>query len=213
MTILTALSRLYDRMAENGEAPRPGYSTEKISFALVLDDDGTPLRLADKRSHAGKKPAPVPMSVPAGGRTSGIKPNLLWDKTAYVFGVVAVEDEGEDGEKRLVPGQGRRTAKEHAAFVEEHAALLEGATDPGLVALRRFLDRWQPEMFAELGFPAAALDQNIVFEFDDGTGPGFIHDRPAAQDLVTTPAGRNAVCAWSPARRPPSSGCIPRSRA
>jgi CRISPR-associated protein Csd1 len=188
MTILTALSRLYDRMAENGEAPRPGYATEKISFALVLDADGTPMRLADKRSHAGKKPAPVPMSVPAGGRTSGIKPNLLWDKTAYVFGVIAVEEEDEDGEKRLVPGQGKRTAKEHAAFVEEHAVLLEGATDPGLVALCRFLDLWQPDMFAELGFPTGALDQNIVFEFDDGTGQGFIHDRPAALDLVTAPA-------------------------
>lgn len=186
MTILTALSRLYDRMAEKGEAPRPGYSTEKISFALVLDAHGTPLRLADKRSHAGKKPAPVPMSVPAGGRTSGIKPNLLWDKTAYVFGVIAVEE--EDGEKRLVAGQGKRTAKEHAAFVAEHVVLLEGATDPGLVALRRYLDLWQPDMFAELGFPKGALDQNVVFEFDDGTGPGFIHDRPAALALVTAPA-------------------------
>lgn len=195
MTILTALSRLYDRMAENGEAPRPGYSTEKISFALVLDADGTPQGLSDKRSHAGKTPTPVPMSVPAGGRTSGIKPNLMWDKTAYVFGVVAVEEEGEDGEKRLVPGQGKRTAREHAAFVAEHAALLEGATDPGLVALRRFLDRWRPEMFTDLGFPAAALDQNIVFEFDDGTGPGFIHDCPAAQTLVTVPSdAQRGIC-------------------
>ena len=195
MTILTALSRLYDRMAENGEAPRPGYSTEKISFALVLDAGGTPLRLTDKRSHAGKKPAPVPMSVPAGGRTSGIKPNLLWDKTAYVFGIVVVEEAGEDGEQHLVPGQGRRTAKEHAAFVEEHAALLEGATDPGLLALRRFLDRWQPEMFVELDFPIAALNQNIVFEFDDGTGPGFVHDRPAALELVTVPSdAQHGIC-------------------
>ena len=195
MTILTALSRLYDRMAENGEAPRPGYSTEKISFALVLDADGTPLRLADKRSHAGKKPAPVAMSVPAGGRTSGIKPNQLWDKTAYVFGIVAVEEEGEGGEKRLGPGQGKRTEKEHAAFVAEHTALLEGATDPGLLALRRFLDRWQPEMFVKLGFPTAALDQNIVFEFDDGTGPGYVHDRPAARALVTVPSeAQNGIC-------------------
>lgn len=195
MTILTALSRLYDRMAENGEAPRPGYSTEKISFSLVLDADGTPLRLADKRSHAGKKPAPVAMSVPAGGRTSGIKPNQLWDKTAYVFGVIAVKEEDKDGEKQLVPAQGKRTEKEHAAFVAEHMALLEGATDPGLLALRRFLDRWQPEMFVKLGFPTAALDQNIVFEFDDGTGPGYVHDRPAARALVTVPSeAQNGIC-------------------
>lgn len=188
MTILSALTKLYDRMQEIGEASAPGYSTERISFALVLDADGTPLRLADKRSHAGRTPAPVPMSVPAGGRTSGIKPNLLWDKTAYVFGVVGVEEEGEDGERLLAPGQGKRTAQEHAKFVEAHAVLLEGQTDPGLLALRRFLDRWRPEMYGELGFPAEALDQNIVFEFDEGAGSGFIHDRPAAVQLVTPPA-------------------------
>lgn len=195
MTILTALARLYDRMAERGEAPRPGYSNENISFALVLDTDGTPLQLADKRSHAGKKPAPVPMAVPAGSRTSGIKPNLLWDKTAYVFGVIAVERETEDGKKALTPGQGKRTADEHAAFVQEHLKLLADATDPGLIALRRFLERWQPEDFPTLGFQTDALDQNIVFEFDDGTGPGFVHERPAAAQLFSTPSeGPQGLC-------------------
>ena len=36
MTILSALTKLYDRMQEIGEASAPGYSTERISFALVL---------------------------------------------------------------------------------------------------------------------------------------------------------------------------------
>ncbi|MGP9792039.1 type I-C CRISPR-associated protein Cas8c/Csd1 [Roseinatronobacter sp. NSM] len=188
MTILASLARLYDRMAEKGEAPRPGFSIENISFAVVLDTDGTPLRLADKRSHAGKKPAPVPMAVPAGNRTSGIKPNLFWDKTAYVFGVIAVESETGEGRKTLIPGQGRRTGDEHAAFVQTHQDLLADSTDPGLIALRRFLERWQPEDFTTLGFQTDALDQNIVFEFDDGTGPGFVHARPAAAQLFSAPA-------------------------
>lgn len=195
MTILASLARLYDRMAKKGEAPLPGFSTENISFALVLDGDGTPLRLADKRSFAGKKPAPVPMAVPAGSRTSGIKPNSLWDKTAYVFGVIAVESETEDGKTVLIPGQGRRTAEEHAAFVREHLALLAEATDPGLIALRSFVARWQPEDFTTLGFPTEALDQNIVFEFDDGSGPGFVHMRPAAVELFSGPSeGEDGLC-------------------
>lgn len=203
MTILNALTKFYDRMRESDDAPRFGYSTESISFALVLDADGTPLRLADKRSHAGKKPAPVPMNVPAGGRTSGIKPNLFWDKTAYVFGVVAVEEDGDDGKKRLIPGQGKRTTSEHAAFVEEHGSLLAKATDPGLVALRLFLASWHPEMFAELGFQTEALDRNIVFEFDDGGGPGFIHDRPAAVQLVTPPTdAEHGLCLVTGAEAP-----------
>ncbi|WP_071799469.1 type I-C CRISPR-associated protein Cas8c/Csd1 [Natronohydrobacter thiooxidans] len=195
MTILASLARLYERMAEKGQAPLPGFSTENISFAVVLDADGTPLRLADKRSHAGRKPAPVPMAVPAGSRTSGIKPNMLWDKTAYVFGVIAVESETEEGKTVLIPGQGKRTAEEHAAFVEAHLALLADATDPGLIALRNFVGRWQPGDFALLGFPAEALDQNIVFEFDDGSGPGFVHTRPAALQLLTVPAeGEGGLC-------------------
>lgn len=180
MTILSALARLYDRMEGAGDAPRLGYSSEKISFSLVLDSTGRLPRLADKRSHAGKKPMPVPMNVPAGSRTSGIKPNLLWDKTAYVFGVTAVEEEDEDGSRHVVPGQGRRTAQEHSAFVAAHRELLSGATDPGLVALSRFLEIWQPEMFSDLCFNPDSLDQNIVFEFDDGSGPGFVHERSAA---------------------------------
>lgn len=188
MTILTALTQLYDRMQAAGEAPRPGFSTEKISFAVVIDAQGRPLRLADKRSLAGKKPAPVPMAVPAGSRTSGIRPNLLWDKTAYVFGVIAVEDESEDGTKRVIPAQGKRTRDEHAAFVAAHRELLASATDPGLMALRLFLEHWHPDHFAGLGFSTEALDQNVVFEFDDGTGPGFIHDRAAVAELLRTPS-------------------------
>ena len=190
MTILSALERLYSRMdaAETDDVPRFGYSRESISFAVVLDANGRPLRLADKRSHAGKKPAPAPMNVPVGDRTSGIKPNLLWDKTAYVFGVVAIEEKGADGNSRVVPGQRKRTAQEHAAFVDTHRDLLAGATDPGLAALRRFLECWRPGMFAEMEFNPEALDQNVVFEFDDGCGTVFVHERPAAIALFDKPS-------------------------
>ncbi len=188
MTILSALERVYHRMAETGDVPRLGYSSERISFSLVIDAEGRPLRLADKRSHAEQRPLPVSMNVPAGSRTSGIKPNLLWDKTAYVFGVVAVEEKDADGKGHMVPGQGKRTADEHAAFVAAHQELLSGATDPGLVALKRFLEGWRPEKFAELDFDHDSLDQNVVFEFDDGSGPGFVHERRAAIALFDRPS-------------------------
>ncbi len=188
MTILGALAGLYNRMAETDDVPRSGYSTENISFSVVLDADGYPLRLADKRNHVGKRPVPIRMNVPIqeGVRASGIRPNFLWDKTAYVFGITAVEKKDSDGNKFLMPGQGKRTAKEHTAFVTENERLLSRATDPGLVALRRFLEIWRPEMFEELGFNPEALDQNVVFEFDDGSGPGFVHKRPASVALIAS---------------------------
>lgn len=192
MTILTELALLYDRMAADGKAPRPGYSSEKISFSVEIDADGKLIALRDKRSLAGKKPAPVAMAVPAGPkRSSGIAPNLFWDKTAYVLGVIGIDD----GTKTIVPGQGKRTADEHAAFVAAHRALLADATDPGLLALARFLGGWTPDQFAVHGLDPAALDQNIVFEFTDQGRRGYIHDRPAAAALLAKDdAGNGGLC-------------------
>ncbi len=53
MTVLSSLVRLYDRLQAAGEAPRPGYSAEKISFAIELDAAGN-ARLSDRRDVTGK---------------------------------------------------------------------------------------------------------------------------------------------------------------
>ena len=41
--ILQALNDLYERLADDAsyELPRPGYSTQKVSFCVVLKPDGT----------------------------------------------------------------------------------------------------------------------------------------------------------------------------
>jgi len=185
MTILTALSRLYDRMAENGEAPRPGYSNRNISFALVLDADGRPLRLADKRSQAGKKPAPVPMSVPAppmDRRGQKIVPGLLWDPTPYSLGV------SKDSQGKLSLATDNAEVK-FTAFRDKHLELLAGVQDPALKALRLFLATWQPAAIETLpGYSTDILKTNIVFEFHDDGGQGFIHDRPKVHSLIEPPS-------------------------
>ncbi len=186
MTILSSVTTLYDRLSLNGELPRLGYSTQNISFSVVLNEIGEVLYFADKRSHSGAKPKPVRMNVPArmGARTSGIQPNLFWDNTAYVLGVIVGEEEDNDGKKYKFATQQERTKEKYAAFVQEHKKLLSGTDDAGLLALERFLSRWKPEMFQENAYNCDILDTNIVFEFDDGSGLGFIHDRSAASILV-----------------------------
>ncbi len=185
MTILHSLTTLYDRLSINEEMPELGYSKENISFSIVLNAAGDVLHIADKRSYAETKPKPIKMNVPArsGTRTSGIRPNFFWDKTAYVLGIVGKEHIDCHGKKYKFATQEKRTKKEHAAFVEEHNKLLSDTNDPGLLALKRFLIRWKPEMFGEKDYNCDILDTNIVFEFDDGSGSGFIHDRPAAKSL------------------------------
>ncbi len=179
MTILSALVTLYDRMQAAGEAPRPGFSSERISFAIVLRPGKEPF-LSDRRDTNGKKPVPAMMNVPeAVKRTAGIRPNMFWDKTSYVLGVIAVEEEGE-----IRPGEGKRTAEEHAAFVTAHQELLEGTEEPGLKALLEFLNDWNKDRFESLGWTTEALDQNIVFEFEDENGPRYVHDLPAVGALL-----------------------------
>ncbi len=176
MTILQALNSYYDRMAARGEAEPAGYSREKISYVILLKPDGTVADVQDIRDTTGKKPAPIMMNVPAAKkRASGIAPNKLWDKTAYVLGVTAGED--------------KRTAREHETFKTAHAALLADAQDAGLLALRRFLESWTPAQFEENPkFPDEMKDANIVFRMDGVQE--YIHDRPVARALVTaTPDG------------------------
>lgn len=187
MTILTALTTLYDRMADAGEAPMRGFSIEKISGEVILDPDGNVIRINSTRVMDGSRTTGRALSVPAAvNRSSNIKSNFLWDKTAYALGVIGTErNTGE-----VVAGQGKRTQREHRAFVALHKNRLKNATDDGLVAFRRFLDLWRPDHFAQRGFPLAILNGNVVFRLDGDTGDDgvwrYVHDRPAARELYKT---------------------------
>ncbi len=194
MTILSELARLYERLAKEGKAPPRGYSFEKIGGAVELDADGNVLAIHDLRTPDDKgKLQPRIMAVPEGGtRTSGIKPNTLWDKTAYALGITVRKDSRKkpllDEAGKPQPETEGRVRDEHAAFVRNHEELLADARDEGLVALLAFVRSWRPEMFAERNFDPELLDQNFVFRLSgdahgDGT-PRYIHERPAARTLI-----------------------------
>ncbi|PYF01376.1 CRISPR-associated Csd1 family protein [Rhodopseudomonas faecalis] len=195
MSALAALVRAYGRMATRGEVPPFGYSQEKIGFLISLNADGTvagpPI---DLRLGEGRKKTARALAVPRPTkRTSGIAPNFMWDKTAYVLGITA--------------GEGKRTAQEHQAFRDQHAAWLAGTTDPGLLALLRFLDAWTPERFAEWGWSEEMKDQNLVFALEsERLRNVYLHDRPEARALwARLMAGRDkteAICLLSGERAP-----------
>ncbi|HZH28048.1 MAG TPA: type I-C CRISPR-associated protein Cas8c/Csd1 [Azospirillaceae bacterium] len=182
MSVLQALNRYYDRMAARGEAEAPGYSREKIGFAIVLSPDGAVVDVLDLRQPNGRKLLPRVLEVPAAvKRTVAILPNRLWDKSSYVLGRTA--------------GDGRRTAAEQAAFKAANLELVGDDADPGLVAFRRFLEAWEPERFDAPPFNPEMLDANIVFRLDGELG--FIHERPAARRLVERPSettGATSLC-------------------
>lgn len=182
MTILQSLNRYYDRMAARGEAEAPGYSREKIGYAIILSKIGSVVDVRDLHERSGKKERPQLLEVPAAlKRTAGIAPNLFWDKTAYVLG--------------RTKGEGRRTAEEHAAFKAKHSEILAKETDEGFVALRLFLESWIPERFDAPPFKPEMLDANLVFALDGERI--YLHQRAAVQTLLASQSavsGESGLC-------------------
>ena len=184
--ILTALVRYYSRLAAetdsagNPRVPPYGFSEEKIAYILVLSKQGD---LVDVIPHLSgdKKPQPKLMSVPRPEkRTSGVKPNFLWDKSAYALGVESNKDKQAAKETPYVSSE-----KTFAAFKQHHLDLLKNSDDAGLQALRLFLEKWQPEQFAESPhYSTDMLDANMVFKLDGERG--YLHQSEAAQALWAT---------------------------
>ncbi|WP_434035209.1 type I-C CRISPR-associated protein Cas8c/Csd1 [Pseudomonas aeruginosa] len=191
--ILSALNDYYQRLLERGEANISpfGYSQERISYALLLSAQGELLDVQDIRLLSGKKPQPRLMSVPQPEkRTSGIKSNVLWDKTSYVLGVSAKG--------------GERTQQEHEAFKTLHRQILVKEDDPGLQALLQFLECWQPEQFRPPLFSEEMLDSNLVFRLDGQQC--YLHETPAALELrarlLADSDSREGLCLVSGQRQP-----------
>lgn len=167
MTMLRGLVNYYDRVESTGIVAPPGYSREKISFAVLLASDGSVVDVDDLRDNSGKKPQPKQIRVPQPAkRTSGVAANFLWDKTAYVFGLSATS---------------KRPADERKEFRSRHERILSGTTDQGLLALLAFLQNWDPSRFEALRHSTEMIDQNVVFRLD-GSGV-FLHELPEAKKI------------------------------
>jgi CRISPR-associated protein Csd1 len=183
--ILQALNDLYERLADDAsyELPRPGYSTQKVSFCVVLKPDGTLVDIQDARitrtksTKAGKekttqlsRPVLVPgQSKPPG---QGLTPCFLWDNSGYMLGYKSDDDKPT------------RTAEACEEFRKKHVALEKELNIPEFSAVCRFLESWKPKAkdalkykaklddFAETGFG--------VFQIQGATN--YIHEMPAIKE-------------------------------
>lgn len=182
--ILTALAQYYQRLLANPDkdsglprVPSYGFSEEKIGYILVLSQDGALVDVQNNMDTSGKKPMPKLTSVPRPEkRTSGIKSNFLWDKTAYVLGVEGNKDKGSIKEVPWIVAQ-----KTFEAFKQLHIEKLADMDDAGLKALSLFLQNWQPEQFNQAPFSPEMIDANVVFKLDGDYQ--LLHDRVTAKLL------------------------------
>ena len=173
--ILTKLVEYYEREAEAGRAPRYGWANAKVSWALELAEDGTPLQMLplNETEQRGKKTVEVPkvMEVPQPAkRASGICAQFLCDNAEYLLGCA---DKGKP----------ERTKQCHEASKKKHLQILEHVDSPAAQAIKAFFQTWNPAcadsipgLAAEL--PQAASGGNIVFRI----GTTFAAEDPAIRE-------------------------------
>lgn len=124
--ILQALKEYYDRKAadpDSGIAPL-GWERKEIPYLIVLDENGSLVRVEDTQELVNKKKRAKTFLVPQSvKRSSGVAANLLWDNVEYATGVVC-------------KGKSDRVAVQHAAFVER---LSEVSGCPSVEPVKAFL--------------------------------------------------------------------------
>jgi CRISPR-associated protein Csd1 len=163
MTVLQALDRYYGRMADRGDVVAPGWSNEPMGAVLELDSKGHLLDSYEWLNGTGRpKQERVPKWFSRSG--TGSTPFFLWDNGAYVLGL---------GVKDPV-----KTARDHEAFKSLHISQLAGEDDPGLLALRRFLEQWIPDRGGAPNLTDKLLGMNLAFRLSGDRN--LLHQRPAA---------------------------------
>lgn len=140
--ILQSLCDYYLRQTDL--LPPPGFERKAIPFVIVLNQDGQFIDIEDTRSDSNNKRDKGKLfKVPQGAsnRTSGIVPNLLWDRIDYVLGIAT--------EARIAKLQGTKKQKEEGEIPRRHQAFIQrirdtfpdSIMDDGVQAVLAFLDR------------------------------------------------------------------------
>lgn len=128
------LQQLYhDAGAILGESLAPPmYDWKPVRWVVRLERDGRFLSIqslgGDKENKRG-----LPHLVPYLGRTSGVRPILIADTPAYVFGQALEEKE-------------KRAAEKHLAFKALVKQCASETGDPDVAAIDTFLSQWDPDV-------------------------------------------------------------------
>ena len=147
--ILKELSELYDRLLQQGvRLPQLGYSSQKVSYRVIIRPDGSLVRIEDGReveiSYRETKKGIVESSrmvmreylVPGSSKPSGsgANPCFLWDNLAYQLGCVEVKE---------------RAREYFIASKEAHLAVEDEINSSAYSAVCRFYEKWNPDNCAD----------------------------------------------------------------
>lgn len=170
--ILQALTHYYEDLLNRGAIARPGWNLSKISYGLLLDEDGKLVQLLHLQQEVprGKKTvlAPQEYSLPSPvKRSSGVAANFLWDNSGYLLGA--------DNK-----GKPERSVKCFEAAKELHLNLLKNADSPAARAIVRFFETWDPSQAVD----CPILQEDWEDLMKGGNLSFWYQDHPAAEDPV-----------------------------
>ena len=161
--IIQALVQYYDALAKRGEMSPPGWAQGKVSYALRLDKQGNlsgimPLK---RIPEGAKKEVPVIQMIPEPfKKTSGIRPNFLFDSGTYFLGV--------DGKK-----ENSRAAQCFAEAGKFHHEILDSVDALSAKEILAFFDSWDVSSAEKNEVLAPYLEEikkgaGLVFELSSG---------------------------------------------
>ena len=128
--ILQSLVSYYEGLMARGELAPTGWSSERVSYVLELDADGTLKTLVSLKLSDGKKMVPQKMWVPTRvKRSSGVVPNFLCDHAGYFLGLDS-------------KGNPERSCECFEAAAQLHKKLLADVDDEAATALLKFFEQW-----------------------------------------------------------------------
>ena len=158
--ILQALTDYYRVLEQAGKIDAPGWAPVKVSYALLLSENGTLEQVLDIQTEQprGKKmvSAPQILSLPAPvKRTVGVAANFLCDNAGYLLGIDS-------------KGKPQRTRECFEASRSLHERLLAGVDSPAARAVTAFFRSWDPETAREHPALAEHLEDilsggNLIF--------------------------------------------------
>lgn len=133
--ILQALVEHYEALAKRGEISKPGWCTEKVSFALDISLEGELLGILPlvQLVQRGKKEAEVPQSLNVPERvvrSSGVKANFLCDNASYFLGFDS--------------SNSKRAVECFEAAKELHLSILNDSKGIYANAVKEFFATWNP---------------------------------------------------------------------
>ena len=172
--ILQALTDYYQALEQAGKIDAPGWAPVKVSYALLLSEDGTLEQVINIQTEQprGKKMVSVPQifSLPAPvKRTVGVAANFLCDNAGYLLGI--------DNK-----GKPQRTRACFEASKSLHERLLAEVDSPAARAVAAFFRSWNPDAAQEHPALTGHLEDllsggNLVFRTLDG----YVHSDPAVR--------------------------------